>query len=179
MSRIGETLIQIPEGVTITDNNGVVTVKGPKGQLEFKIPNGIKIELENNSIAVKRLSDEKTVRQLHGTVRSILNNYVIGTSKGFEKKLEIRGVGYRAKITGKDLILSIGKSHDVIFSIPEEVNVTVEANTNLSVTGISKEIVGAVAAKIRSFYPPEPYKGKGIRYVDEYVRQKAGKTIAG
>ncbi len=179
MSRIGETLIQIPEGVTLTDNNGVVTVKGPKGQLEFKIPEGIKIEIENNSIAVKRLSDLKTVRQLHGTVRSILNNYVIGTSKGFEKKLEIRGVGYRAKVAGKDLVLNIGKSHDVVFAIPEEVTVTVEGNTNLSVTGISKEFVGAAAAKIRSFYPPEPYKGKGIRYVGEYVRQKAGKTIAG
>ncbi len=179
MSRIGETLIQIPEGVTFTNNNEVVMVKGPKGQLEFKIPEGIKVEVENNSIAVKRLSDLKTVRQLHGTVRSILNNYVIGTSKGFEKKLEIRGVGYRAKITGKDLVLSIGKSHDVIFAIPEEVTITVEGNTKLSVAGISKEIVGAVAAKIRAFYPPEPYKGKGIRYVDEYVRQKAGKTIAG
>lgn len=179
MSRIGETLIQIPEGVTFTDNNEVVIVKGPKGQLEFKIPEGIKVEVENNSIAVKRLSDLKTVRQLHGTVRSILNNYVIGTSKGFEKKLEIRGVGYRAKIAGKELILSIGKSHDVIFAIPEEVAITVEGNTKLSVAGISKEIVGAVAAKIRAFYPPEPYKGKGIRYVDEYVRQKAGKTIAG
>ena len=179
MSRIGETLIQIPEGVTFTDNNEVVIVKGPKGQLEFKIPEGIKVEVENNSIAVKRLSDLKTVRQLHGTVRSILNNYVIGTSKGFEKKLEIRGVGYRAKIAGKELILSIGKSHDVIFAIPEEVAITVEGNTKLSVAGISKEIVGAVAAKIRAYYPPEPYKGKGIRYVDEYVRQKAGKTIAG
>ena len=179
MSRIGETLIQMPDGVTLTENNDVVTVKGPKGQLEFKIPEGIKVEVENNSISVKRLSDLKTVRQLHGTVRSILNNYVIGTSKGFEKKLEIRGVGYRAKIAGKELILSIGKSHDVIFTIPEEVAVTVEANTKLSVAGISKEIVGSVAAKIRSFYPPEPYKGKGIRYVDEYVRQKAGKTIAG
>ncbi|RLD10772.1 MAG: 50S ribosomal protein L6 [Chlamydiae bacterium] len=179
MSRIGETLIQIPDGVTLTNNNDVVIVKGPKGQLEFKIPEGIKVEVENNSIAVKRLSDIKTVRQLHGTVRSILNNYVIGTSKGFEKKLEIRGVGYRAKIAGKELILSIGKSHDVIFIIPDEVTVVVEANTKLSVSGISKEIVGAAAAKIRSFYPPEPYKGKGIRYVDEYVRQKAGKTIAG
>jgi len=179
VSRIGETLIQIPDGVTITNSNDVVTVKGPKGQLEFKIPNGIKVEVENNSIAVKRLSDIKTVRQLHGTVRSILNNYVIGTSKGFEKKLEIRGVGYRAKVAGKELVLNIGKSHDVVFAIPDEVTVTVEANTNLSVSGISKEIVGAVAAKIRSFYPPEPYKGKGIRYVDEYVRQKAGKTIAG
>jgi len=179
VSRIGETLIQIPDGVTITDNNGVVTVNGPKGQLDFKIPNGIKVEVENNSIIVKRLSDLKTVRQLHGTVRSILNNYVIGTSKGFEKKLEIRGVGYRAKIAGKNLVLSIGKSHDITFTIPEEVAVTVEANTKLSVAGVSKEIVGAVAAKIRSFYPPEPYKGKGIRYVDEYVRQKAGKTIAG
>ncbi|MCK5851434.1 50S ribosomal protein L6 [bacterium] len=179
MSRIGETLIQMPDGVTLADSSGVVTIKGPKGQLEFKIPNGITVEVENNSIVVKRLSDLKTVRQLHGTVRSILNNYVIGTSKGFEKKLEIRGVGYRAKITGKDLVLSIGKSHDVIFTIPEEIVVAVEANTKLSVSGISKEIVGAVAAKIRSFYPPEPYKGKGIRYVDEYVRQKAGKTIAG
>ena len=179
MSRIGEILIQIPDGVTVTDNNGVVTVKGPKGQLEIKIPNGIKIVIENNSIAVKRLSDLKTVRQLHGTVRSILNNFVIGTSKGFEKKLEIRGVGYRAKVAGKELVLNIGKSHDVIYVIPEEVTIKVEGNTNLSVTGISKEVVGEAAAKIRSFYPPEPYKGKGIRYVGEYVRQKAGKTIAG
>jgi len=169
----------MPDGVTLTNSSGVVTVKGPKGQLEFKIPNGITVEVENNSIIVKRLSDLKTVRQLHGTVRSILNNYVIGTSKGFEKKLEIRGVGYRAKIAGKELVLSIGKSHEVIFAIPDEITVTVEANTKLSVAGISKEIVGEVAAKIRSFYPPEPYKGKGIRYVDEYVRQKAGKTIAG
>jgi len=177
VSRIGEKLIQIPDGVTVTYNNNVVTVKGPKGQLEFQIPNRIKIEIENNTIAVKRLSDLKTVRQLHGTVRSILDNLVVGTSKGFEKKLEIRGVGYRAKVAGKDLVLSIGKSHDIIFTIPEGINIAVEANTNISVSGISKEIVGASAAKIRSFYPPEPYKGKGIRYVDEYVRQKAGKTI--
>jgi len=179
VSRIGETLIQIPDGVTLTDSNGIVTVKGPKGQLEFKIPNGINVIIENNSIAVKRLSDLKTVRQLHGTVRSILNNYVIGTNKGFEKKLEIRGVGYRAKVSGKELVLNIGKSHDVVYIIPDEITVKVEGNTNVSVTGISKEIVGEAAAKIRSFYPPEPYKGKGIRYVGEYVRQKAGKTIAG
>ena len=179
MSRIGETLIQIPDGVTVADNNDVVTVKGPKGQLDFKIPNGIKVTVENNSIVVKRLSDLKTVRQLHGTVRSILNNYVIGTKKGFEKKLEIRGVGYRAKVAGKELVLNIGKSHEVVYVIPEGVTIKMEGNTNVSVTGISKEIVGEAAAKIRSFYPPEPYKGKGIRYVGEYVRQKAGKTIAG
>ena len=179
MSRIGEQLIQIPDGVTVTQNNSNVVVKGPKGELDFNIPNGIEVNIDNGSISVKRLSDIKSVKQLHGTVRSILNNLVTGVNKGFEKKLEIRGVGYRAKIEGKNLVLSIGKSHDVIYAIPDEVTVAVDGNTNLSVSGISKEKVGAAAAKIRSFYPPEPYKGKGIRYVDEYVRQKAGKTIAG
>ena len=179
MSRIGETLIQVPDSVTVTESNGAVSVKGAKGQLDFQLPDGIKVEINDNNIAVKRLSDIKSVKQLHGTVRSILNNLVIGTSKGFEKKLEIRGVGYRAKMEGKNLVLSIGKSHEVIYAVPDDVTVAVEGNTNISVSGISKEAVGAAAAKIRSFYPPEPYKGKGIRYVGEYVRQKAGKTIAG
>jgi len=178
VSRIGETLITIPDGVSVNFNNGTASVKGAKGQLEFDIPKDINIEINENIIAVKRLSDIKSVKQLHGTVRSILNNLVIGVSKGFEKKLEIRGVGYRAKMEGKNLILNIGKSHDVIFAVPDGVTVAVEGNTNISVSGISKEAVGAAAAKIRSFYPPEPYKGKGIRYVGEYVRQKAGKTIA-
>ncbi len=177
MSRIGLKNISLPSGVTGNVNAGEVTVKGPKGELTIKLPGQITVAVEDNSIVVSRESEIKSVRQLHGTIRSRINNMTIGVSKGFEKNLEIQGVGYRAAIQGKDLNLSIGKSHPVIYPVPEGIEIKIEANTKLTVSGIDKQLVGASAAKIRSFYPPEPYKGKGIRYVDEYVIRKTGKSV--
>ncbi len=177
MSRIGFKNIPLPSGVTGNVADGEVTVKGPKGELSIKLPGQISVAIEGDSIVVSRESEIKAVRQLHGTIRSRINSMTIGVSKGFEKNLEIQGVGYRAAVQGKELNLSLGKSHPVIFQVPDGVEVKVEANTKLSVSGIDKQLVGAAAAKIRSFYPPEPYKGKGIRYVDEYVIRKTGKSV--
>jgi len=178
MSRIGEKAIHLPDGVAVTVSDTTVTVKGGSGELTFSLPQGVSALVGDNSVSVSRLSDVKSVRQLHGTVRSRIANMVVGVSRGFEKRLEIQGVGYRAQIQGKQLNLSLGKSHPVVYQIPDGVDVSVETNTKVTVRGIDKETVGAVAAKIRSFYPPEPYKGKGIRYQGEHVRRKAGKTVA-
>ena len=133
MSRIGEKKILIPDGVTVTDNNNIITVKGPKGQLEYNLQNEINVSIDSNLVTVNRQSDKKTVKQLHGTVRSLLDNMITGVSKGFEKKLEVRGVGYRAKIEGKNLILNIGKSHDVKYTVPDDITVVVAENTKLTV----------------------------------------------
>lgn len=179
MSRVGKTEINVPDSVTVSIAQGAVTVKGPKGELSLEIPEEITVEQNDNAIRVERTDETKRVRQLHGTVRSHLSNMVVGTSAGFERVLEIQGVGYRAQLQGKDLDLSLGKSHPIVYSPPEGVELAVDGNTKVIVKGIDKEKVGAAAAKIRSYSPPEPYKGKGIRYVDEYVRRKAGKTVAG
>ncbi len=179
MSRIGKTEIKIPGGVTVNVATAAVTVKGPKGELSLDIPEEITVEQNDDALRIERANDSKRVRQLHGTVRSRLSNMVVGTSNGFERILEIQGVGYRAQLQGKNLDLSLGKSHPIVFSPPDGVELAVDGNTKVIVKGIDKEKVGAAAAKIRSYSPPEPYKGKGIRYVDEYVRRKAGKTVAG
>ena len=178
MSRIGLINITLPKDVTCNVTDGEAKVKGPKGELSLQIPQNITVAVDDNSVSVRRESEIKSVKQLHGTIRSRINNMIIGVSKGFEKKLEIQGVGYRAAIKGNDLDLSLGKSHPIIYQVPEGVVVKVEGNTNLTVSGIDKQLVGAASAKIRSYYPPEPYKGKGIRYVDEYVIRKAGKSVA-
>ncbi len=178
MSRIGLKIITLPSGITCNVTDSKVNVKGPKGELALQLPDKITVDVVDGSITVNRESEIKSVRQLHGTIRSRINNMTVGVSKGFEKKLEIQGVGYRATLQGKELNLSLGKSHPVIFQIPDGVDVKVDANTNLTVSGIDKQLVGAAAAKIRAYYPPEPYKGKGIRYVGEYVIRKAGKSVA-
>ncbi|MCB1196172.1 50S ribosomal protein L6 [bacterium] len=177
MSRIGNSPVKVPVGVDVKIDKKTVTVKGPKGTLDFSIPAPISIELKDSLLCFKRKNDLRAVRALHGLVRSLVNNMVIGVTKGFTKNLEINGVGYRAKVEGKTLNLSLGFSHPVLYPIDNGISIAVEANTKISVTGIDKQRVGAVAADIRAFYPPEPYKGKGIRYVGEQVRKKAGKSV--
>jgi large subunit ribosomal protein L6 len=176
MSRIGKKPIEIPTGVTITMNGDVVTVKGPKGELTRSFNSDIEIKVEENVINVSRPTDSKDHRTIHGTTRALLANMVEGVSKGFEKSLELIGVGYRAQKQGKKLILNVGYSHPVEFEPEEGLEVEVPSNTKVIIKGINKERVGALAANIREVRPPEPYKGKGIRYEGEFVRRKEGKT---
>ena len=176
MSRIGKKPIEIPTGVTITINGDVVTVKGPKGELTRSFNPDIEIKVEENVINLSRPTESKEHRSIHGTTRSLLANMVEGVSKGFEKSLELIGVGYRAQKQGKKLVLNVGYSHPVEFEPEEGVEVEVPSNTKVIVKGINKERVGALAANIRQVRPPEPYKGKGIRYEGEVVRRKEGKT---
>ena len=176
MSRIGKQPIEIPAGVEVKQKNGTVSVKGPKGELSMTVSPTIKVEVEDAKIQLTRPSDSKPHRAMHGLYRSLIANMVTGVTQGYEKKLEIRGVGYRAEMKGKSLSLQLGYSHPIVFTPPPSITVTCESNTAITVSGIDKELVGKVAAKIRSFRKPEPYKGKGIRYAGEYVREKAGKT---
>ena len=178
MSRVGLKEISLPEKVTVSvDGSNHVTVEGPKGKLEWDLPKGISIEQNDGTVSVKRGSEQREVRALHGTARSLVANMVKGVSDGFVKELEIQGVGFRAAVKGKALDLNLGKSHPILHPIPDEVSVSVADNTKIKVEGIDKQIVGQFAAEVRSYYPPEPYKGKGVRYTDEYVRRKAGKSV--
>lgn len=178
MSRIGNKEIALPEKVEIKlgDDSGI-TVEGPKGKLEWTIPAGISVEQEDGSVKVTRASEERTLRALHGTARSLIANMIEGVSSGYVRELEIQGVGFRAAVKGKALDLSLGFSHPVLHPIPDDLTVTVEENTKIKVEGIDKQLVGQFAADVRSYYPPEPYKGKGVRYKDEYVRRKQGKSV--
>ena len=177
MSRVGKKPIEVPAGVTVSvDANNVATVKGPKGELVRSFHKDMKIEQEGNVITITRPSESKEHRTNHGTTRALLANMVTGVSEGFSKSLELIGVGYRAQLQGKKLVLNVGYSHPVEFTPEEGVEVEVPANTKIIVKGISKEKVGALASNIRDVRPPEPYKGKGIRYEGEYVRRKEGKT---
>lgn len=177
MSRIGRKPIEVPKGVTVTVGEGnLVTVKGPKGTLEQRMPPAIAISQDNGVITVARPSDEKQHRAQHGLVRSLVNNMVIGVSTGFQKVLEINGVGYRAQKTGKNLTMSLGFSHPVIVEAPDGVDLNVGERNTVIVSGADKQLVGEVAANIRGLRPPEPYKGKGIKYSDETIRRKAGKA---
>ncbi len=177
MSRIGNSPIALPENVSVTEDSGHVSVEGPKGKLSRNLPEGISLACEDGVVTLTRRSDSKHDKTFHGTARSLVNAMVEGVSKGFSKDLEIRGVGLRAAVKGAVLDLSLGKSHPIHHPIPSDVTVTVAENTKIKVEGIDKQLVGQVAADIRSYYPPEPFKGKGIRYVDEYVRRKAGKSV--
>lgn len=176
MSRIGKRPIPIPAKVTLTLDGQKVTVKGPKGELSRVLPNEVILSLEGDTLIVKRRDESLVARQLHGLCRTLVANMVDGVSQGFERRLEIQGVGYRAQVQGKNLILNVGYSKPVEMIPPEGCTVAVENNTNVIVSGINKEIVGNMAAKIRAVRPPEPYKGKGIRYAGEQVRRKAGKA---
>ena len=177
MSRIGKKPIEVPTDVTVTiSEKNVVTVKGPKGELTNTFNTDIKIEQEDNIITLTRPTESKDHRSIHGTTRSLLDNMVTGVSKGFERTLELVGVGYRAQLQGSKLVLNVGFSHPVEFTPEEGVVVEVPANTKIIVRGIDKERVGALASNIRKVRPPEPYKGKGIRYAGEIVRRKEGKT---
>ncbi|MFJ7953237.1 50S ribosomal protein L6 [Lysinibacillus sp. NPDC096418] len=177
MSRVGKKIIEVPANVTVTVAEGnTVTVKGPKGELVRSFHQDMKIEQEGNVITVSRPSESKEHRTNHGTTRALLANMITGVSAGFEKSLELIGVGYRAQLQGKKLVLNVGYSHPVEFTPEDGIEVEVPSNTKIIVKGISKERVGALASNIRDVRPPEPYKGKGIRYEGEYVRRKEGKT---
>ncbi|MGX6962035.1 50S ribosomal protein L6 [Vagococcus xieshaowenii] len=176
MSRIGNKPVIIPAGVTVEQNGNVVTVKGPKGELSREFASQIAINIEGNEITLTRENDAKESRSLHGTMRSNLFNMVTGVSEGFAKELELIGVGYRAQMQGTKLVLNVGYSHPVEFNAPEGITIEVPSNTKVIVKGANKEHVGELAANIRGVRPPEPYKGKGIRYVGEFVRRKEGKT---
>ena len=178
MSRIGNRKLVIPEGVTITEENNVVTVKGPKGELTTNLANNISIKVEGNTLEVLRSNDNNDTKTMHGTINALINNMMIGVTKGFEKGLEIIGVGYRFTLKGNVLVISAGYSHPVEMEIPNGITVEVPSNTEVTVKGIDKVLVGEFAANIRKVRQPEPYKGKGIRYKDEYVRRKEGKKAA-
>lgn len=176
MSRIGKNPIDIPSGVEVKLNGNVVEVKGPKGSLQTEFDPVIDIAIEDNQVIVTRPNDNKDIRALHGLYRTLIANNIEGVVNGYEKKLEIIGTGYRAQKQGKKLNLNLGHSHPIELEDPEGIEVEVPSNTEITVRGIDKQKVGAYAAKIRSFRSPEPYKGKGIRYVGEHVRRKVGKT---
>lgn len=180
MSRIGKAIITVPAGVTITENNGVVTVKGPKGELTQTLTEGITLEQKDGELTVNRPSDSKQHKALHGLYRALINNMVVGTSEGFEKKLELVGVGYRASHSGQKLELALGFSHGILLELPAEVKVDTLTekgkNPIITLSSHDKQLLGMVTAKIRSFRKPEPYKGKGVRFVGENVRRKAGKS---
>lgn len=176
MSRIGKKPIEIPAGVSIELKDNNITVKGPKGELSRKLHEEVIVKVEENQIVVERPSDNKLHRSLHGTTRSIVSNMVEGVTNGFQKNLELIGVGYRATKSGTKLVLNVGYSHPVEIEPEQGIEIEVPANTKVIVKGIDKERVGAIAANIRAVRSPEPYKGKGIRYEGEYVRRKEGKT---
>jgi large subunit ribosomal protein L6 len=178
MSRIGNNPIQIPGGVKVEINDLIVKVEGKGNSIEHKMPAGFRAEIDNNVLKIIRPSDNRQHRALHGTTRSLIQNIITGLTQGFEKKLVINGVGYKAQMKGATLVLDIGFSHSINFDSPEGITIETSAPTEILVKGIDKQKVGETAAEIRNFYPPEPYKGKGIRYENEYVRQKQGKTVA-
>ena len=176
MSRIGNKVIVLPAGVELTNKDNVVTVKGPKGELTREFSKDIEIRVEGTEVTLHRPNDSKEMKTIHGTTRALLNNMVIGVSEGFKKELEMRGVGYRAQLQGSKLVLAVGKSHPDEVEAPEGITFELPNPTTIVISGISKEVVGQTAAYVRSLRSPEPYKGKGIRYVGEYVRLKEGKT---
>lgn len=176
MSRIGNKLINLPEGVTVSQNGNVVTVKGPKGELSNTIDSNIELVIEGQILTVKRPNDTKAMKTIHGTTRANINNMVVGVSQGFTKTLEIVGVGYRASLKGNTLVVDAGYSHDCEFEIPEGIKVELPKNTQIIISGSNKQVVGQFAAVVRACREPEPYLGKGIHYSDEHIRRKEGKT---
>ena len=178
MSRIGNKAVEIPDKVKINiDNAGSVSVEGPKGKLNWTLPRGISGKIDNNKVTLARSAETRSVKALHGLSRALVHNMVQGVSEGFTKNLEIEGVGFKAAVQGAKLNLSLGFSHPILFDIPKDIKITVVENTKLTIQGVAKKLVGQVAADIRRFYPPEPYKGKGVRYAGEQVRRKEGKTV--
>lgn len=178
MSRIGNKPVTLPDKVKVhLSPDRSVQVEGPKGKLTWRLPAGIAGKVEGETLTLERQAETRQVRALHGLARALLNNMVTGVSTGFNRNLEIQGVGFKAAVQGQKLNLSLGFSHPIVFEIPNEIKVTVTDNTKLLVEGIDRQLVGQVAANIRAYYPPEPYKGKGVRYSDEQVRRKEGKTV--
>ncbi len=177
MSRIGKQPVVIPPKVKVDIKGQKVSVEGPKGKLDFELPRRTVAKVADGKVTVSRDGEDAQARALHGLSRSILNNMVKGVSEGFVKKLEIQGVGFKAAVQGKMVNLALGYSHPINYPIPDQIKVTVEENTKLTIEGPDKQVVGQVASEIRSYYPPEPYKGKGVRYSDEKVIRKEGKTV--
>jgi large subunit ribosomal protein L6 len=178
MSRIGNKAVEIPDKVKVNiGNDGAVAVEGPKGKLSWQLPREISAKIDNNKVTLARSAETRSAKALHGLSRALVNNMVEGVSKGFTKDLEIEGVGFKAAVQGQNLNLSLGFSHPILFPIPKDIKITVTENTKISISGVDKKMVGQVAADIRGFYPPEPYKGKGVRYAGEQVRRKEGKTV--
>ena len=178
MSRIGKQPIPIPSGVTVQISADAVDVKGPKGTLRQPLPPGVTVEMEDGQLQAKPERDERALRKFHGLARSLVANAVTGVSEGFSKQLDIVGIGYRAEVSGQRMTLALGYSHPVIFPIPDGIGVTVDSQTHLVVSGIDRQLVGQVAANIRSLRKPDPYKQKGIRYTGEVLKKKVGKTGA-
>lgn len=180
MSRIGKLPISIPSGVTVSNQNGLITVKGPKGELSQKVDSRIEVKVENNEVVLSRTSDERIERSMHGLYRALINNMVVGVSTGFKKTLELVGVGYRASNQGQLLELSLGYTHNIFFQLPSEVKVETKSERNknplIILESADKQLLGQVCTKIRSFRMPEPYKGKGIKFEGEVIRRKSGKS---
>jgi large subunit ribosomal protein L6 len=177
MSRIGKQPIAIPSTVKVEVKGQKVFVEGPKGKLDWELPRRTSLKVQDGKIIVSRDGDDAQAKALHGLSRALVNNMVNGVAEGFVKKLEIQGVGFKAAVQGRIVNLNLGYSHPINYQIPEQIKVTVEENTKLTIEGPDKKVVGQVAAELRSFYPPEPYKGKGVRYVGEHVQRKEGKTV--
>jgi large subunit ribosomal protein L6 len=175
MSRIGKKSVPIPSGVTANVEDQTVKVKGPKGALQVVLPDDVTVKMEDGGVKVDPRNETKRARSMWGTSRTLVNNLVTGVTKGYERKLEITGVGYRAALQGKNLQIALGYSHDVIYPVPEGITIATPKPTEILVSGIDKQKVGQVAAEIRAFRPPEPYKGKGVKYADEYIFRKEGK----
>lgn len=178
MSRIGKKHITVPAGVTVSMNNGIVTVKGKNGELKAQLHPDVGVEIKGSDVSITRKTEERMNRAIHGTTRANVANMVKGVAEGFSKKLELVGVGYKAEMKGKNLALALGFSHPIMFRAPETIKIETPTQTNITITGFDKQLVGLVAAKIRSFKLPEPYKGKGVKYEGEVIRRKAGKTAA-
>lgn len=178
MSRVGKNPVIVPEKVKVRLENGIFYAEGPKGKLHFNIPSEIDVNVTGKEIVVTRRDEEKKNIAMHGMVRAIINNLVVGVSRGFVKSLEIIGVGYKAESRGRELVLNLGYSHQINYPLPEGIEAKVEKGTSIAISGCDKQLVGEVAAKIRKLRPPEPYKGKGIRYSGEYVKHKVGKAAA-
>ncbi len=178
MSRIGKKPIELPKGVDFSVKDGQIVVKGPKGQLETPLHPSVTVDQKDATVEFTRVGNSKPARAAHGLMRALTANMVTGVSKGFERALEINGVGYRAEVKGKQLVMQLGFSHPINFDLPEGVSAKV-AGTTITLSGIDKELVGKTAAKVRSFRPPEPYKGKGVKYVEEQIQRKVGKAGAG
>jgi large subunit ribosomal protein L6 len=177
MSRIGKQPIAIPPKVKVEVKGQKVSVEGPKGKLDWELPRRTSLKVDNGKVVVSREGDDADVKALHGLSRALVNNMVRGVSEGFIKKLEIQGVGFKAAVSGSNVNMTLGYSHPIVYAIPSQIKVTVEENTKITIEGPDRQVVGQVAAELRSFYPPEPYKGKGVRYSDERVIRKEGKTV--
>ena len=177
MSRIGKQPIVVPPKVKVEFKGQKVNIEGPKGKLAWELPGRTSAKVEGDTLLVSRAGDDAQTRALHGLSRALLNNMVKGVSDGFSKKLEINGVGFKAAVSGKTITMNLGYSHPIVYTIPDQIKVTVEENTKILVEGPDKQLVGKVAAELRSFYPPEPYKGKGVKYSDEKIQRKEGKTV--